>query len=575
MHDQLHNRQIALLVFVLFTFAVPAVGQSNDEILFQFARSMVNDQSEPSERSLASRQSMCLNALSKLHREKESFQLLQHWPSADKHGEESRLSTCWRNGLYWAGLNYAQQSELVLSRKLSSLAGHTSVPPEKLITQLMAQEAKPFKQLDQEMIQLLQFSARYDKALQAKDPHPEIQKLVPAAIALAPQALHLRETSYPPKGYSTISYHPVRTEIAQCALAIQVIVPLEKRTDAIHKLLERIDLLFGLGCTRRGWTSAFDAGLDLLAKRDESLAILIWQSRFLENFGVDVNNSILLSSDRLKTHPKLSRFISSVKSILNQLRNQTYKKSPEVLTALLQEPDSELWRFYVLLTLEAARLRADERLLQLASRNLLEQSQRLYNPNNEDYEHMLRDLNILYFSAYRSAKRVSNQKLQNELMTRMLSLFPAASNEDSHNNILKDRIDEIAIWAYLVSDCYGNPMWLQKFEEQAGELGSDYIGIFWALTGKTKIKDKEILTMYDKSYHLDGVAFGAGFAVGTGRASLTVGEAWISLCQANRSYNTLERLAAFCSGYTRGKESPQEIWDTRFIQELTNTKLSR
>lgn len=565
----------SLVWTLLIAFSVPSIGWANDKILFQFARNMINDPTVESENSLESQQASCLNALSELQREKETFQLMQHWPSARKQGEESRLSNCWRNGLYWAGLNYSQQSELSLSRKLASLAGHENVPPEKLITQLLAQETKPFKQVDQEMVNVLRFSARYDLARQSRDPNSEIQKLIPDAIALAPQALHLLETSYPPKGYHTISYHPVRTEIAQCALAIQVIVPLEKRTDAMNKLLERIDLLFGLGCFRRGWTSAFDAGLDLLAKRDEPLAILIWQSRFLETFGVEVNDSILLSSDRLKTHPKLSRFISSVKSILNLFRNQTYKKRPEVLTALLQEPDSELWRFYMLLTLETARLCADEKLLQLASRNLLEQSQRLYNPKNEDYKHMLRDLNILYFSAYRAAQRVNNKELQNELMKRMLSLFPAASNEDSHNNILSDRIDEISIWAYLISDRSGDPMWIQKFEEQAGELGAYYIGIFWAITGKTKIKDKEILTMYNKPYDFHEVAYGAGFAVGTGRAPFTVGEAWIRLSQADCTYNTIESLTAFCSGYTNGKESPQSIWDTRLFQELTNPKLSQ
>lgn len=573
------SKYIYLFWTLLIGFSVPSFGLANDEILFQIARSTINDQTVSNEYSLAHRQSLCLYALSSLRREKETFQLMESWPTDRQSGVERRLSMCWKSGLYWAGLNYSLHSELSLSRKLASLAGHSNVPPEKLITQLLDQETKPFKQADQEMVKLLQFSAKYDGAIQSKDPDQKIQELVTVAIALAPQALHLLDTSYPAKGYHTISYHPVKYEIAQCALAIQDIVPIEKRTDAINMLMERIDLLFGLGCSRRGWTSAFDAGLELLAKKDESSAIQIWQSRYLENYGVEVSNSIILSSKNQINCPKLSHFISSVKSILDILRNQTYKKKPEVLSALLQEPDSEIWRFYVLLTLETARLYADEKLLHLGTCNLLEQSQRLHNPNVDDTENMIQDLSILYFSAYRAAKRVNDKKTQKEMMKRLLSLFPKITDEGIFD-VLSTNVDEISIWAFLISDSSHDGVSLHNFEETlfraseglVGKLETHCIGIIWATTGKTKIKGKNILTMYNKSYEFHGIAFGAGFAVGSGRALLTVGEAWTRLCQADRYYNTMECLAAFCTGYTKGRENPQAIWEARLIQELSNTK---
>ncbi|MCA9007317.1 MAG: hypothetical protein KDA70_18750, partial [Planctomycetaceae bacterium] len=455
----------SLLLTLLLLLAVPTLGQAGDEELFQLARSILNDQADPGEWPLAARRSQCLKNLAALHNEKQTGELLQLWSKEKQSGAEGRLSTCWKQGLYWAGLNYAPDSGLTLARKLASLAGHTEVPPEKLITQLLAQEKQPISKLDQSMVNLLRFAARYDRALKSENSQAELQKLVPVVNELVPQALLLLEKRYPPGGYHTIHYHPVKYEVAQCGLAMLSLVPAEQQSPELHTLANQLDLLFGLGCVYRQWYAAFDKGIALLAKNEEQvegLALLVWQSGFLEYPQVSSSDSVLLSPDIRKTSPKLSQFVSSVNSFLSQLRNQTYKKTPEEFARLLKEPDSELWRFQVLLSLETARLRADHNLLQLTARSLLEQSERLYSTSREEYENSPNDLCCLYFSAFYAAQRLNDRELQDDLLARLLKLYPQMN--EFYTDVLYDQQSNNLDWFYLFSDRALAPDWRQKFE---------------------------------------------------------------------------------------------------------------
>ncbi|QDT91085.1 hypothetical protein [Gimesia algae] len=571
---KMHFYRRSLLLTLLLLLAVPTLGHAGDEELFQLTRSILNDQADPGEWPLAARRSQCLESLAALNNEKQSGELLELWSKEKQRGAEGRLSTCWKQGLYWAGLNYAPDSGLTLDRKLASLAGHTEVPPEKLITQLLAQEKQPISKLDQSMVKLLRFAARYDRALKSENSKAELHKLVPDVNELAPQALQLLEKRYPSSGYYHFSYHPVKAEVAQCAFAMLTIVPVEQHSPELKTLSRQLELLFGLGCVHRGWYAAFDTGIALLAKKDknEGLALLVWKSDFLEYPEVSAPDSVLLSPDIRKTSPKLAHIVSGVNSCLSQLRKQTYKKNPEVFTRLLQEPDSELWRFQVLLSLETARLRADHNLLQLTARSLLEQSERLYSTSREEYENSPNDLCYLYFSAFYAAQRLNDRKLQDDLLSRLLKLYPQMG--DYYTDVLYDQQSKNLDWFYLFSDRALAPVWRQKFEavllKDSGPQGfsKSEFGMLWATFGTTEIDGKAILTMYKEDYNLMGIAWGAGYAVGRGRAALPVCATWQQLSQIDPRFNTVTCFVEFCGGYAKGKEKESENWDARFLQVL-------
>ncbi|MCA9020040.1 MAG: hypothetical protein KDA74_07865, partial [Planctomycetaceae bacterium] len=313
----------------------------------------------------------------------------------------------------------------------------------------------------------------------------------------------------------------------------------------------------------------------LLAKNEEQvegLALLVWQSRFLEYPQVSSSDSVLLSPDIRKTSPKLSQFVSSVNSFLSQLRNQTYKKTPEEFARLLKEPDSELWRFQVLLSLETARLRADHNLLQLTARSLLEQSERLYSTSREEYENSPNDLCCLYFSAFYAAQRLNDRELQDDLLARLLKLYPQMN--EFYTDVLYDQQSNNLDWFYLFSDRALAPDWRQKFEavllKDSGPQGysKSEFGMLWATFGTTEIQGKAILTMYKENYNLLGIAWGAGYAVGRGRAALPVCATWQQLSQIDPRFNTVTCFVEFCGGYAKGKEKESENWDARFLQVL-------
>ncbi|QDT40738.1 hypothetical protein Pan241w_07960 [Gimesia alba] len=568
MKFHIHRRTLTLILIVFFVLNVPTVGQAGEEVLFQLARSLLNEKTGTGEKVPAFRRKQVLEALARLRLEKE----LEYWPAKNPVEAKNRLSICWENGLYWAGLSYAQESGLSLSQKLASLAGHGESPPERLITQLLAQETKPVQPLDQSMVSLMRFAARYNQALRSENREAELNNLVPVAIELAPQALQLLETSYPPDKFYILLYHPVKSEVAQCTLAMLTLVPVDQRPPELCTLSLQVELMFGLSCIRRGWTSAFNTGIDLLAKKDESMALMLWQSGFLTDPEMVRNSSLLLLPESHKAAPKLHHFVAGVNSCLNLLRTQTYQKSPEALSKLLQEPESELWRFCVLLSLETARLRADRKLLQLASRSLLEQSDRLYSFKREEDENMAEDLRCLYYSAFRAAKRVNDSKLQQKLLERILSIDPDI--DGTYHNVLTIHHTDISDWSQLLSDAAIDPKWLKKYEEISLNTFEKYlfgqyeIGMLWATTAQSEINGKQILTMYRKCSDLNTLARGAGFAAGRGCALLSVGATWLNLCQSAPRYNSVECFIEYCEGYTEGKQSSRSDWDTRLLQVL-------
>lgn len=571
----LRRRRLPLLLISFLMWSAPAVGQAGDEVLFQLARSILNDQADPGENSLSYRRFQCLHELAKLRREKQHWQLLHLWSKEELPSAESQLSICWENGLYWTGLNFAPKTDIPLAQKLASLAGHSEVPPEKLITQLLAQEKQPISKLDQSMVALLRFAARYDRALKGENSQTEFQKLVPVVNELAPQALLLLEKRYPASGYYHFSYHPVRAEVAQCAFAMLTIVPEEQRSPELKALSGQLELLFGMGCVHRGWYAAFDTGVDMLVKEqgDEALALLVWQSNFLDYPAVATDGSVLLSTDNRKAYPKLSQFVAGVNACLNQLRKQTYQQDPEEFTRLLQEPDSELWRFNILLSLETARLRADPKLLQLVSRSLLKQSERLFSPAREEYENSPNDLCYLYFSAFYAAQRLNDRELQNDLLARLLKLYPHMGGE-YYTDVLYDQRSHNFDWFYLFSDRTLDPEWRQKFEALLVKgLGrhpysKSEFGMLWATFGTTEIDGKAILTMYKENYNYLNIAGGAGYAAGRGRAALPVGDTWRKLSQLEPRLNSVACFIDFCGGYMSGKEQQADDWDARFLRVL-------
>jgi hypothetical protein len=576
MQVQFWYRSLPLLLAMLWALTTPTVGQAGEDVLFQLARSTLNEQAGPSMFSLSFRQSQCLEALAFLKREKETADLLMHWPADSPAEAESRLATCWEHGLYQAGLKYAPKSGLSLSRKLTSLAGHAEVPPEKVIAQLLAQEQQPVAPQDQSMVALLEFAARYDQALQGKNPKVELSKLVPEVNQLTPQALRLLEKQYPSENYYVITWHPVRAEVAQCALAMLTIVPQTQRSRELHKLSSQIDQKFARDCYRRGWYAAFETGIELLAQQSESMARSVWQSRFLADPEILTSNSIFFSADRQIAYPELSRFITGLKSFLELLNTQAYQQNPADLDALLKHEDSELWRLCVLLSLETARLRKDRELLTRASNSLLQQSKRLLPSTSHDFQNRIRDLNCLYYSAFQAARSVDDQKLQQELLTRVLALYPRI--DVGWFETLNERHVPKVEWIYLVSDPDLAPGWLQKYEsmlledfEKTGGAPVE-IGALWATTGRTTIGGKSLLPLLQDHVDLRDVARGAGDSAGGGRAALPVKGTWLRLCQLNPHFDNVPCFLEFCEGFMQARQSQKNDWDARFLRVLEECK---
>ena len=576
MKIQLANSRCYLILVISLIQTVPIVCQAGEDVLFQMARSILNEQADPGELSLQHRRSQCLRALVKLRREKEYWQLLQHWTKGEQDSAESQLSICWENELYWTGLNFSSQTDLPLSRKLASMAGLVVVPPEKLIKQVLEREQKPFSKQDQSMVELLRFAARYDQALKSNHPDAEKNKLVPVAIELVPQVLQLLQKQYPSGGYHTLHYHPVRYEVAQCGLAMLTIIPAEQHTPELRQLSSQIDDMFGLGCVRRGWYAAFETGIELLARKDERQALLVWQSSFLDYPEIASNESQLISPESRKASPELAQFVSGVNVCLHQLQKETYKERPEDFKRLLQEPDSELWRFNVLLSLESARLRADQKLLQLVSNSLLEQSDRLYSDKREEYENSPNDLCYLYFSAFRTAQRLNDRELQRNLLSRLLKLYPQMG--EFYTDVLYDQQSQNLDWFYLFSDLRLDREWLPQFEvvllKDSGPYGYSKaeFGMLWATYGTREIKGKAILTRYKANFQFQDIAWGAGYAAGRGRAALPVGATWLKLRRIDPHLNTVPCFVDYCSGYVTGKHKQTDNWDARFLRVLDAAK---
>ncbi|QDT83106.1 hypothetical protein MalM14_07370 [Gimesia chilikensis] len=572
MKFRFHCRLLFLNMTLMLIPAFSSSSQAGEDVLFQMARSILKNESDPADDSLSVARSQYLKFVAKQRDEKETASLLEIWPADSLTEAEIRLSHCWRNRLYWAGLQYAPRSELPLSRKLTSLVGHNKVPPEKVITQLLAQEQKPIASLDQSMVALLRFSARYDQALQSKDPQAELQKLEPDVQALVPHALQLLEKKYPAKGYYHFTWHPVKAEVAQCLFAMLTIVPAEQRSPELRQLSGQIDKAFGLGCAHRGWYAAYERGVELLARQDAGLALRVWQSDFLENPEVLTSVSRLLSPENRTAFPEFARFVSGTKSLLELLRKTPDPSEQADLLALLEHEDSELWRFCLFLTLETARLRQDRQLLQLASKKLLEQSGRLYDPQQEEAFNMINDLNCLYYSAFRAAQQVNNQKLQHELLSRMILLYPRVG--ESFFNILDERHIQKQDWLYLFHQRDPASDWLWEYtvmlQEEVEEFGSGIYeaGVLWATTGSTRLGEESIQIIFKHQFKRQCFAWGAGYSVGKGSAPLAVGATWLQLSHLDPEFNQPDCFVEYCAGYAEGRQKLTDNWDARFLRVL-------
>lgn len=580
------SHKLRIIIYLMWLLAVPVFGLAGDEVFFRYAVNVRNtpsseDGSKSDKESLGENRTSCFYALARLRQEKNSLQILNAWKTDDEDWQESRLSTCWKNGLFWAGLDLAQQSKLPLSKKLSGLASHSSVPPERLINQLLALKTKPLTQTDQDLAAILRFAALYDRACKSKNSKTELKKLIPAAIKLAPQALRFGNAPYPTKQrYSPHQYILVLGEFDQCYFAIISIVPPEQRTADIKKMADHI-VYGGSSCSDRGWTLAFETWLDSRTyddSYDDDLAALYWQSALLENLNVNLQKPEKQIPVNKNIHPKLHRWRTQVRGLMDVLRSRSYLKKPKFLHPFIQEKDDELWQTLVLLSLEVARINADKTLLQHVSKELLVQRERVYDPEKDDgWPNLARDLQYLYLSAHRAAVRVKDENLQQKLIKEMISIAPYTRVKTSDLSSNLNNFDTVPVWVRVVCDKSRDVKLISEIEElmikllknkKEGEEGRKTLGTIWAMNGASQIKAKKILSLCKKRDEQHDVTYGVGFSVGSGCSSLSVTEALTSLRKAGIGGDTLVNFTAFCNGYTDARDDSRKTWTNRLAQKL-------
>ncbi len=266
---------------------------------------------------------------------------------------------------------------------------------------------------------------------------------------------------------------------------------------------------------------------------------------------------------------------------METLRSRSYEDQPDHLTKLFQESDSKLWRILVLLSLETARVRADKGLLRTVAKELFSQSARIYDPDQDDDwdSGSARDLTCLYQSGHRAACRVGvgDKKLKREFLERIAAILPRAVEEDIYHpyahtqGILEDFEGEIPVWVRVVCDGPRDSAVVERFENQMLKSGGTSalrsLGAFWAMAGAPKAKADRIRGVCQHPTEHDEVAYGVGLAVGCGCYPLSVGEAWLALCEAGFG-GKLESLTSFINGYAEAREDPRAIWSARLVRQL-------
>jgi len=591
----LYSRRIALSFCMFTLFAVSSVGWADDEIFFQYAIAArkAPDPGDPPGNGNGiqeSRRLQCFAALAKLRNERETFNLLKKWPQADESSQQARLVDCWENGLYWAGLCWSEQSKISLKIKLESMAGLKNVLPEKVISQLIALESDPIAKIDQEKIALLRFATRYDKACKSRFPDSEFAKLVPIAINFAPQLLHLNETIVFPESTYPGQYFPFELEIEQCSLAILSIVPPDRHTNAIKYLFKQDVSFKGLGCSNRGWRLAFETGLDLWNERGNEeldvlgLDVLVWRSALLENLSVDLQNTDKRLYASEVEHPNLDYWRTQLNALVEVLRSRSYREKPEALLPFLQEPDDRLWRFHILLSLESARVLADQKLLTLVSDEFLTHSERIYNPDSTNFENSDQDLIKLYLSAYQAALRVEDKALQKVCFSRLISIGPNTTGGSyfNYNGELNEFDTGTSVWVRFVINGSRDRAAIKQIkhcflsiQKEEGITFAEWqpIGVLWALNGSSKSEAMDLLKLCDEEIERSDFFYGVGFTIGDGRSLITVSEALMILREAADGTITTNCMASFCNGYTNARQDPQKAWTASLVQILGSPRL--
>ena len=575
------HRSLVFLLALMICLA-PTVGfAGGDEVLFRYAVAL-----QKSSNASEDERDECFNALARLRRPRETLRISELWPPEDDIDREWRLWECWENELYFTGLSLARRSKLSLSIKLTSLASHERPPPERVITELLNRESGTVTQADRDVVTLLRFAASFDEACRRTSSKKDFAELIPAAIAVAPRALRLLDTTYPPGHQYHLGATPVLSTVAECRLAILLIVPLEKRTDAVTKVIDSFGEDGGAttGCAARGWIPAVELGCDL---NSDEQAVFDWQSALLEDLSVDLRSSDRPPAGDPKSHPRLHRWRSQTRGLMKALRSRSYKDDPEhFATFFREEEDSDIWRVHVRLSLKAARVRADNELLQMVIWELFSQSTRIH---GGFANRGARDLTRLYQSAHSAAVRVGDETLQQESIKRIIAIYPDALREVLWEADLSDLDDEIPVWVRIACDSSRDSAVIRRFEDvilEQEKVGNGIpsgstiqgvpgsrtealrsLGAFWAITGAPQSKTDRIRGVCKGADDNEDVAFGVGIAVGCVGSTLIVSEAWKSLSDAKFG-GTLKSLTAFCNGYAEGKEDRHAKWTARFIREL-------
>lgn len=432
-------------------------------------------------------------------------------------------------------------------------------------------------QSDQDAAALLQFAASYDDACRNGSSKANFRKLIPKATAIAPCALRLLDEPYP-KGYKHSHFQPIEHEVDQCYLAILSIVPPKDRTKPIIELMH----LLGAGgvwatsnCAERGWVPAVEAECDLHSEDD--WAVIRWRTALLGHLSVDLEAPHERPTASLKTKPKLHSWRMQVRQLMEILRTQSYQDQPEHFAKCLQQSDSELWRVQILQSFEAAQIHADRKLLQIVAENLISQTTRIYDPDDDSgWLNSARDLTCLYQSAHRAACRVHDENLQQEFLKRIVAILPRAAGEGVHfPRILEVFEGEVPVWVRVVCDGPKGSLIIERFESEMHKPGAQSdlrsLGAYWAMTGATKAKAVRIRRTFRVQSDTTEVAYGVGLAVGYGRCTLSVSEAWVSLCEAGFG-RTLQCLTAFVNGYAEARDDSRTKWSARLARQLSKNR---
>ena len=442
--------------------------------------------------------------------------------------------------------------------------------------------------LDQDMVALLRFSALYDQTVHQRATKEDLSNVAAAAVEVAPRALRLFESSYPP-AWRDLHFHPVHSEVALCSLAMLSIIPGPDRDDALKKLLENVsgDFPVALECSRRGWIDAAETGFDF-AGDDAAFA---WRTALLETLNVDLRGRSRLAENASSDERRdLQLWRSRIRTLLKDLRNREHVHHPNSFSRYYLEVDDEMWRVQMLLILEAARILGDGGLLNTTTSELLQRSDRVYDKSAPVAgEHSARDLTVLYHSALRAAERVDNLKLREDLYARLISLVPDVFEEvfnhpaqsPNPGAVLLDFDEPVPTWVRVICTSraerdiiveYENAVFKFQASSQARFVGPSSpfaaLGACWAIRGSIPAKMKHLLQRCESEEDEHALAYGAGLAVGFGSCPFSLSEMWLVL-ETNGCGKSLPYLTALTQGYVDARIDPYKRWSVRFVQELT------